>query len=297
MQWDENTVRENSTIVYASPKVSHGSKEGSWSNMKYNGNYLYTVVTKHRRDSAIVQGGDQWATVSNEAVLHAKWRSGYIEDFRVSASTSAYIPPVGTGPASFQKYIPNKDDNDAHFIHGGQELVTNREAAHMPVFPYEITYTENTNSDNPAWNSGTKTCDAPKRTMTLTDGVTGDVVISSNEDNYATDTWANSEALYDDDYHFDALNIKITKYDAEMLGGQWSNPYVHSDYHNYEDTQIWIRRAHSNDFTLYKTLHLAASETIVRMPENTVGFKLVHSSEFYSTNIAVKTNICLNPTA
>ena len=74
LMWDENTVRDNGTVVYASQNVSHGDTAGNWTGLQTSGVKTYTVVTKHRRDLARPKGGDQWATVSNEAILNVKWQ-------------------------------------------------------------------------------------------------------------------------------------------------------------------------------------------------------------------------------
>lgn len=295
--WDENTVRDEGTVVYADKYVAHGDTAGTYTGIQSNGQKSYTVVTKHRKDSARMIGGDQWAEVSNEAILNVKWQSGYIEQFRTSATTTAYIPPAGSGDYSFNKAVPDKDTNESHFKHGGQELVTNREAENMPKLPYEITYREAANSDDPTWNATTARYTAKKRTITLTDGVSGDVVISNNNGNYSTDSWAGSTALDDSDYYFDSLKLTVTEFDASKLGDSWSNPYEHTPHTNYGQTQIWVRKANSNTFTLHRELVVTESDTVVNLPADTVGFKIIHESEFFSTNLEVKTNLCLKPTA
>jgi uncharacterized repeat protein (TIGR02543 family) len=297
--WDENTVRDNGTVVYASDYVAHGDVPGKWTGIQSNGTKSYTVVTKHRRDLARPTGGDQWATVSNEAILNVKWQSGYIEQFRTSASTTAYIPSSGNGDFNFQKTVPNMNDNEAHFKHGGQEQVTDRAADNMPILPYELSYTESANADNPEWNSHTSRYTAPKRTITITDGEygAGDVVISSNDGYYPSDSWAGSTVLEDSDYYFDSLKITVKECDATKLGDGWSNPYEHTNLSDYGETEIWVRKMNSDTFTLHKELVITSKETTVSLPDDTVGYKVVHESEFFSTNILVKTNLCLNPTS
>lgn len=297
LKWDENTVRNDGTVIYADKYVSHGDTEGQWTSLQYNGSKSFTVVTKHRRDLARPAGGDQWATVSNEAILNVKWRSGYTEQFRTNASTTAYIPPTGDGSYSFQKEVPEMNNNESHYSHGGQELIINREEENMPVLPYEISYNESVNSNNPEWNERTSKYTAPKREMTLVDGERGDVVISSNSGNYSTDSWSNSTPLDDSDYYFDSLKISLTEYDATKLGSEWSNPYEHSLYSDYSETQIWVRKMNSDTFTLHKELVITPNETTIALPKDTVGYKIIHSSEFFTTNILVKTNLCLKPTS
>ena len=296
LMWDENTVRDNGTVVYADECIAHGDVAGQWTTLKENGTKIYTVVTKHRRDLARPAGGDQWATVSNEAILNVKWRSGYVEQFRTSATATAYIPPTGGGHYGFSKFVPNMDKNESHYKHGGQELLTNREADSMPKLPYEISYTEGANGDNPTWNPVTGKYTASKRTITLVDGLAGDVVISSNSGNYSTDSWANSTALEDSDYYFDSLTITVTEYDASKLGDEWSNPYEHTILSDYGHTQIWVRRMNSDAFTLHKDIVITSKSDEVALPADTVGYKIVHESEFFATTISVTTNLCLKPT-
>ncbi len=205
--------------------------------------------------------------------------------------------PADSDDYSFNKAVPDKDTNESHFKHGGQELVTNREAENMPKLPYEITYREAANSDDPTWNATTARYTAKKRTITLTDGVSGDVVISNNNGNYSTDSWAGSTALDDSDYYFDSLKLTVTEFDASKLGDSWSNPYEHTPHTNYGHTQIWVRKANSNTFTLHRELVVTESDTVVNLPADTAGFKIIHESEFFSTNLGVKTNLCLKPTA
>ncbi len=297
--WDENTVRDNGTVVYANNYVSHGDVQGKWTGLQSNGTKSYYVVTKHRRDLARPEGGDQWATVSNEAILNVKWQSGYIEQFRTSASTTAYIPSTGNGNFNFQKAVPNMNNNDAHFKHGGQEQITDRSADNMPILPYELSYNESANIDNPQWNANTSRYTASKRTITMTDGASGagDVVISSNNGYYPSDNWEDSTALADSDYYFDSLKITVTEFDATKLGDSWSNPYEHANLKDYGETQIWVRKMNSDTFTLHKSIVINTTETTVSLPADTVGYKVVHESDFFSTNILIKTNLCLNPTS
>jgi len=300
--WDENTAGREGAVVYTSGAVGCGEDaSGKWTGLRTNGRYTAYVVTKHRRDQA--SENETWKPVYNEAVLNVEWESGHREQYRVSASATAYIPPKGSGAVSFTKTVPNSNSNAAHYIHGGQELILNGEADNMPKLPYEIKYTESYNVDNPTWNPTTLMYGAPERTMTLTDCAdrnSNDVMISScAPDKLSSDSWDNavSHSLGDGDYYFDKLTIALTEYDAMKIDDtHWSNPYVHANRNDYQPVEIYVRKQGKNDFEHHGTVSFVPEEGItVALPEKTAGFKLEHKTTAYTASLTVKTNICLCP--
>lgn len=302
--WDEDTYGRDGSIIYASGAVSYNEEtEGKWTGWRSSGRSTAYVVTKHRRDQATVHtsDGDIWAKVHNEAVLNVKWESGYEQQFRVSAEATAYIPPSGSGAYSFTKTVPNTNSNAAHYVHGGQELILNGEADNMPKLPYEIKYSESYNVDNPGWDGNYY--NAPERTYTLVecaDRNANDVMISSCGDDLSQDNWNTniSHGLVDGDYYFDKLTINLTEYNASKIGEtQWSNPQEHPVRSDYLPVEVLIRRQNSTEFESYKTVIIPKEGVTVVLPEDTAGFKLVHRSSAYTTNITVKTNVCLKPSS
>lgn len=302
--WDEDTYGRDGSIVYTSGAVSYNEDtQGKWTGWRTNGRSTAYVVTKHRRDQATTTtaDGDVWAKVHNEAVLNVQWESGYQQHFRVSAETTAYIPPSGSGASSFTKTVPNSNNNEAHYVHGGQELILSGEEDNMPKLAYEIKYSESYNVDNPKWDAGTERYVADERTYTLTecdDRDHNDVMISSCGNDLSQDSWNNSYGLVDGDYYFDQLTITLTEYNATKIGPtQWSNPQEHPVRSDYLPVEVLIRRQNSTEFESYKTVTIPKEGATVALPEDTAGFKLVHSSTAYTTNITVKTNVCLKPSA
>ena len=77
------------------------------------------------------------------------------------------------------------------------------------------------------------------------------------------------------------------------MDGKWSNPFEHSNHDEYGTTKIYVRTAGSSSFSLYQTVKIVEANTEVTLPENTVGYKVVHNTTFYSTKIKIKTNLCL----
>ena len=295
LMWDEDTVGRDGSIVYTSGAVGY---QTGW---RTNGRSTAYVVTKHRRDTATTQTieGDKWVPVNNEAVLNVEWESGHKEQYRVTATATAYIPTSGSGAYSLTKTIPNQNNNSAHYIHGGQELILNGESDNMPKLPYEIKYTENYNVDNPTWNEDNR-YSAPKRTMTITDCAdpkSNDVLISNNNGDFSTDTWSNSYGLVDGDYYFDKLTINVTEYNAAKLGDHWSNPTEHPIRDDYDVTHVYIRRQNTNVFEPWSSQRVPKEGWVVTLPADTAGFKIVHTSSSYATTISVKTNVCLKPTS
>lgn len=304
--WDEDTYGRDGSIIYASGAVSYNEEtEGKWTGWRTNGRSTAYVVTKHRRDQATVptSDGDIWAKVHNEAVLNVKWESGYEQQFRVSAEATAYIPPSGSGASSFTKTVPNTNNNAAHYVHGGQELILNSEADNMPKLPYEIKYSESYNVDNPGWDSTNQTYDAPWRTYTIIDCAdpqANDVMISSCGEDLSQDNWNTniSHGLVDGDYYFDKLTINLTEYNASKIGEtQWSNPQEHLYRSDYLPVKVYIRKQNSTEFEHHMDVTVPKEGVTVALPENTAGFKLIHRSKAYTTNITVKTNVCLKPSS
>lgn len=302
--WDEDTYGRDGSIVYISGAVSYNEETaGKWTGWRTNGRSTAYVVTKHRRDHATTttDDGDKWAKVGNEAVLNVQWESGYIQQFRVSAEATAYIPPSGSSAYSFTKTVPNNNNNSAHYVHGGQELILNGEADNMPKLAYEIKYTESYNVDNPTWDASNGRYNAPERTYTLVecdDSEANGVVISSCGDDLSQDSWSSSYGLVDGDYYFDKLTITLTEFNASMIGAtQWSNPQEHPVRDDYLPVEVYIRKQNSSVFEHHKDVTIPKEGAVVVLPENTAGFKLVHKTTSYSTNITVKTNVCLKPSS
>ena len=279
LSWSEDTVHDG-TVVYSSPTL------GTKSALQSYGTYNTTVVTKHLKKD--VEGS--LTVIRNEAILNVEWNSGYTEHKRVSDSTNVYIPSGDPGSCGFIKAIPNYVSSGAHYKNGGQELILSGDEV---VLPYDISYVERDNENSPVWNTVTEKYTAKRRDYVLTDGVKGDAVISTVYGN-SSYNWGHSseKPLNDSDYYFDALSIKLTEYDSVCLGDIWSDPYEHTAYSDYGDIEVWIRTEGSSSFTLFKTLS-EVSEADVNLPENTVGYMIKHSSEFYASSIDVSTNLHL----
>ena len=299
--WNEDTVHDGTVVYKSGAVVSKSGLESSdpWTSLADSGKNTVIVVTMHRRDEAKEIGSDSWATVKNEAVLNVKWQSGYIEQIRVAATATAYIPPeTGDGPYSFSKYINDYTNQNSNYINGGQERVINGEQSNMPVLPYEITYSEAANSDSPIWHSSTGTYTVPERELVFTDGAKEDNDVRISPVMGSVERWNKwgadeEQALNDADYYFNKLFITIKEYDAVCMDGNWSNPYEHTNHSEYGSSRIYVRTAGSSGFTLYQTVKITEANTEVELPENTVGYRVVHNSSFYSTQIYIRTNLCL----
>ena len=284
--WSEDTAHDG-TVIYSNPPLGTKSAELT------SGKYKATVVTKHLKKE--VEG--ELTTIKNEAIHNVEWASGYVEHKRVSATTQVYIPIEGSSGKSLIKtvYAPNDNSFDPyntkyHYKNGGQEKILAEEEV---LLPYRVSYSENTNSNNPAWNNVTEKYKAVKRDYVLTDGMKGDAVISTVTGS-ASYRWDNPEdkALNDSDYYFDNLIITLEEKDSVCLGDVWSTPELHTNFSDYEDIEVWIRTEGSDTFKLFKTLSGVNTAT-VDLPEQTVGYQIKHSSEFYCTSINVKADLHL----
>lgn len=299
--WNEDVVHDGTVV-----KISYDSKYSA-TNYMGPGTYHATVVTKHPRKTT--DAG--WKTVYNEAVLNVESISGYKQQIRVSREDGVYLIPAGPGRL-FEKMILGYEKGADRVKSGGTELILNRSG--VDDMKFEIEYQEYVNKDpNKSWHPTSKTYDVAKRNIEISDGVRnhGDLVMSavSGDDRY---NWENPDnvVLSDADYSFTALDLYLTEFDAIQVNGEWSEPFVHSSFHDYGDVEIWIRGENENDFRLFKTLKasdfkLNNSEdtadygnavSSVTLPERTAGYKVVHKSSFYTTKITVCPTLFLRST-
>lgn len=310
--WDESTVHDGS-VVYV--------KSNSGSDWLTKGVYRTTVVTKHPRNPK----DSGWKSIYNEAILDVEWLSGHHEAYRVSHTAGVYLLPDGN--FQFEKYVENYTENPDRYKKGAQDKILARRSVNN--LPYDIEYCEYKNTDNPDWNENTKKYSVPERDIVITDGNKGDVVLSTirGNDRYNWDCSSNT-TLSDSDYSFNTLTVYMTEFDAvkvkttvqESEVWEWSEPYTHKSldpenpYVDYTDVEIWTRTEGENDFKLYKTLKNSDfSETIddpstskdernkygvvnaaVELPEKTVGYKVRHKSEFFTSKLFIKSNMVLN---
>ena len=299
--WNEDVVHDGTVV-----KMSYDSKYSA-TNYMGPGTYHATVVTKHPRKTT--DAG--WKTVYNEAVLNVESISGYKQQIRVSREDGVYLIPAGPGRV-FEKMILGYEKGADRVKSGGTELILSRSG--VDDMKFEIEYQEYVNKDpNKSWHPTSKTYDVAERNIEISDGVRnhGDLVMSAVTGNniYNWD-YPGNVVLSDADYSFTALDLYLTEFDAIQVNGEWSEPFVHSSFHDYGDVEIWIRGENENSFRLFKTLK--ASDFIsndsedteaygnavssVTLPERTAGYKVVHKSSFYTTKITVCPTLFLRST-
>lgn len=301
LNWSENTVHDGS-VVYA-PQIGVWTQEytsDSTNNIQ--------VVTKHRRDEAMAQGS--WAEVKNEAILNVEWKSGYKQQFRTVGKATAYVgEEYPDGERAMTKFIPNPDSQKDHNIDGGQDLILNGEANNLKELTYNLTYTEENNTDDPSWTNAGEMLVTP-RTYVVSDGIKGrnDVLISGvkNTDTGNKSSWeaAGQTQLDDGDYYFTYLDIKVNEYDSEKLNDKWAKPYQNNNIYDYHNIIVYIRKTGTDNFETLKTFYPSelnpleggGYQAYIKLPEGTVGYKVEYTSERYTTDIKVSTGIKLNPT-
>ena len=300
--WSEDAVHDGTVV-----KITYDSKYKPADYMS-PGTYHTTVITKHPRKTT----DSGWKTVYNEAVLNVESISGYKQQFRVSREDGVYLIPSGPG-RDFEKQIFGYSRGADRIKSGGTELILNRSG--VGDMKFEIEYHEYKNDDSDkAWYPVSKTYYVPERNIEISDGDRnhGDVVMSAVTENDRYNwNYAGNVALSDADYSFTALDLYLTEYDAIQVNGEWSEPFVHSAFHDYGDVEIWIR-GENEDFRLFKTLKASdftendveAEDTAdygvavssVTLPERTAGYKVVHKSSFYTTMMMVCPTLFLRST-
>lgn len=278
-QWSEDETVHDGTIVYMSSDSGSNAGNGG-------GSYSCTVVTKHPRE-LMEDVPTSGRTFYNEAIVTETWASGYETQHRVNASATIYPDDYPWG--EFEK-----DRTNARVIHGGQEDVLDD---HKEIeMPWSIWYDGGSNV-RPTWNEETNTYEAPNRTIRITDGVRGDLMYSSGRASspYIWEPNTGNFDLNDDDYYFYSLRISLTEYDAICQDGVWSEKTSNSDLSKYEPIQIWLRYKDTDSFVFYQSIKYTGATTI-SLPENVVGFQVLHTSEFYWTYLSIRADMRLVPT-
>ncbi len=285
IKWSEDTIHDG-TVIFSDPPL------GEWSETyTADGAHTTQVVTKHRK-ADVQNSGNEWVKVTNEAILTVKWNNEYEQQFRATRTAEAYVPQESSGNFSFAKNIPNFDNQNAHAINGAQELILNEEPHLMPLV-YEISYVENSNTDNPIWYPETETYKTTTRKIVIEDGADGDVMLATDY-GASSRTWDSPyiKTLNKSDYYFSKLDISLTEHDAMYLDGKWTNPYVNTDAGNYGSIIVYAKTAGSDKLEIVKTLRGVSSATVT-LPKNTVYYKVEHSSDYFTTKMNVNPTLYL----
>ena len=316
ISWDETTVHDGSVVLMKYEKNSN-------TDWKEKGTFYTTVVTKHSRNPE----DSGWKSIYNEAILSVEYLSGHVEQYRVSHTAGAYLLPAGD--LQYEKYIKDYTRSGDRFKKGAQDKILARQS--VTNLPFDIAFREYKNTDTATtWNDNTKKYTAPERYFVITDGAKnhGDVVLSTVKgvDRYNWDSSTN-KVLSDSDYCFDTITVYMSEYDAVRVKTvvnnedvwEWSQPYVHKSldpddpYVDYTDIEIWTRTEGESDFKLFKTIknsELTATEddesteydereeygvvnATVALPAKTVGYQIKHKSEFFTTKLYIRPNMCL----
>lgn len=280
--WSEDETVHDGTIVYMS-SGENGSHSGNGS----GSTTPCTVVTKHPIE-LMQDVPPVGRTFYNEAIVTETWKSGYVTQHRVSASATIYPDAYGRGEFEKDRY------NSSHLIPGGQEDVLDDHK--LIDMPWRIWYDGGSNV-RPTWDEDTKQYYAPNRTIRITDGLRSDLMYSSGRasSKYIWEPNTGNFDLNDDDYYFYSLVISLTEYDAICEDGIWSEKTANKDTSKYEPIQIWVRYKDQNEFVFYQSINYSGSVT-VSLPDNVVGFQVIHTSSFYWTYLNIKANMKLVPT-
>ena len=255
-----------------------------------NGNEAtYTVVTKHSREllnDAVLNP----VTLHNEAIIKDTWQSGYTTERRVNATTRVSVieHPVG----EFDK----KNSRNSTIITGGQEqIVKNGQEVYIPFY----TIYDGGSNVIPSWDDATKTYTTATRRMMIQDGRPGDLKYSSgaSDPRYAWNANVKDCVLYDPDYALKNINITVTEYDSEQVSDKWLTPWAHTDRSTFKPVNVYVRYRGESDFTFYRTVPLTTSSSAtVNFPDNVVGYRVEHDSNFFKTQIIVSGAWYLEPT-
>lgn len=293
--WSEDTVHDGTVVAYSINGVwsedansEEIPKSTNWSRRAY-------VVTKHPL-SLLADIPEEGLKITNEAVRIDDWKSGYQTSQRVSASTTIYDEAYPYG--EFDKHKPLS--NSVQTVSGGQEIIVddNDEVE----LEWKLTYAGIATDSSVLWDEYTSTYSKAKRTICIRDGVSGDLMYSSGAPSvkYVWEPVTGNITLSDEDYHFTQISLGLAEYDARQEYGIWTVPYLHSTVSDLDGLEIWIRKKHSNEYVFYRKVYVVAnsakSATVYPLPEDTVGFEIRHTSDFYATELVIHPVMKLMPT-
>ena len=278
---------------YSRSSSSQDLDSYEWSeDTPHDGTVIYQnkdyVITKHPL-SDLENAGEDGLVLYNEAILTETWRSGYQEKFRHAASIKVQQQEYPSG--DLDKARPSYENKE---ISSGQDILI--EDGDTISMPYSIEYYGGAGK-TPDWDEETGTYSATKHFIEITDGSPGDVMYSSGiaDNKYAWEPDTGNTFLGDNDYHFSYVNFDLMEYDAVKSGNAWTSPSYHENENDYAPLEIWIRKKGNEDYYLF--CYMKDSDPSLRLPDDTVGFKVRHASEFFSTRIRISTSLILKPTA
>ena len=267
--WSEDTVHDGTVV-----KMPSAGSSGM-------------VVTKHPK-TLLEDLGPNGLKLYNEAVVHEDWKSGYETTHRVSASTVIRGNNPHTG--EFDKHA-----TASSLIQGGQEDVVDDQKE--ITLPYQLTYNGNSyNLDTMPYPDGDSYTKNP-RTIVFTDGIRGDLMYNSGSpsDKYNWVPETGNVILGDSDYYIKNISFNLSEYDVRPLGDGWTNPVVATDKTQYDDIEIWIRKANQVGFEKFSTIK-GNNTSSIPLPDGTVGFQIKHPTSYYQTSLQVNANFVLKPT-
>ena len=284
--WTEQTVHDGTVVM----------EPGNWTTVdRSSRNYYQYIVTKHPKSVLSDVEGD-WKEINNEAVVTERWNSGYETYHRVNATARVYIQNAHSGgPRYFTKQIPDYTAQDAHVINGGQEDIIDDEK--NVKLPYAILYTENEATDRVSEANNEKGYTAAERTYTIEDGYNNSIFISDGKPTQDYNWNDNGIALTENDYYFSSLKITVSEFDTTKIDANWMEPYENTDRDSYDDVAVYVHRKGEIGYYLHTSYRPLAVYDVIDLPEDTVAFKVVHKSSFYTTNITVEPTMYLKPSS
>ena len=279
-QWTEDVTVHDGTVVYLAP--DSGSNSGG------NSNSYTTVITKHPM-SLLADIPSTGRTFYNEAIVTETWKSGYLTENRVSASTVLYNSEYTDGEFDKIRSL------NSITINGGQEDVL--EYQNEVSMPWKLTYDGGSN-ERPTWDEVSSTYNARSRTIRIQDGISGDLMYSSGGAS-AKYIWVpntGNVVLEDEDYYFTTLGFRLEEYDARCEGGVWTDKILNPNTELYDTIDIYVRYKNKTEFELF-TQFTYVKDQVVALPKDVVGFEVRHNSEFYWTYLQITAGMKLVPTA
>ncbi len=294
--WSEDTVHDGTVVGWGSTRLQAEDVPYSNSYSKSN-SPKYKYVTMKYPKSLLADIPEAGLVLKNRAILKTTSKSGYEQERFVDGIVTIHDAEYPQG--EFDKRNEASDNKSSYVkkISGGNEtLVYDNQKVKMI---WQVSYKGSSRNTAVTWNEDSGTYQASKRVIELTDGKPGDVMYSSGRPSakYVWEPNTGNTELYDNDYYISELHFLLSEYDAECNDGVWFGTGLHKNHSDYEGIDISVRYANTDKWVYFKTINVGVDGNAhVNLPENVVGYKVTHKSEFYSTSLSVSGTFYVKPT-
>ena len=248
--------------------------------------YYVCSVTKHPI-SILKTAPANGIELTNTMTVYGSTPAGFTIQDSATNTRTVYRPDFSMG--SYSKYNSYSTNSYGTKSSGLDKLLDQKNNL---TLPWNLYY-EGNPAGNITWNEELGTYNAPERTISLRDGVSGDVMYSSGSASnpFVWEPSTGNVILNDSDYTFKAASVTLTNYDSEFKDGTWGPS---KETNRFSDLVNWyVRYKDSDEFVYYRT----TPTCYIELPENVVGVECQYTTSAYKTSMNMYVEMNILPTA